>query len=241
MPAREYVVMQMAGEVGLNVPPTLLQRCGEREVFLIERFDRSGDPERPQRHLYASAHTVLGLDAQAIPGDARRSYLVLADQIRRWINDAPAHRTDLQELWRRMAYNALVGNGDDHPRNHGLIHTGTGWRLAPAFDITPQPNFARVLAMGVRADGSHDASAQSLLSACTHFGVDRQDAVHWLHHAAVHVAEHWERRMREAGVTVERAASFAPAFALATELAVAPNRLEMLADAPGSRAGKRGH
>lgn len=219
LPAREFVVMQLAGELNIQVPKILLERYGEREVFLTERFDRCGDPNRPQRHLFASAFTVLGLESKTMPGDARRSYLVLADEMRRWINDDSAIQVDLQELWRRMAYNALVGNGDDHPRNHGLIHDGTGWRLSKAFDITPLPNFTGILAMSVGPDGSQYGSVLNLLSACSHFGVDRREAAAWLGDAAVHVTQEWEQRLREQGVPAGHTAQFAPAFSLATELA----------------------
>lgn len=229
LPAREYVVMQMAGELDIRVPQILLKRHGGREVFLVERFDRCGDPLQPQRHLFASAHTVLGLEARTTPGDARRSYLVLADKMRRWIQDVPVLQNDLQELWRRMAYNALVGNGDDHPRNHGLIHNGTGWRLSRAFDITPLPKFVRILAMSVAANGSQEGSALNLLGSCAHFGVDLNQGVAWLGRAAVHVADHWEQRLRDSGVPTGQTAQFAPAFRLASELAEAPLLLEEIA------------
>ena len=229
LPAREYVVMQMAGELDIRVPQILLERHGGREVFLVERFDRCGDPLQPQRHMFASAHTVLGLEARTTPGDPRRSYLVLADRMRRWIQEVPALQDDLQELWRRMAYNALVGNGDDHPRNHGLIHDGTGWRLSRAFDITPLPKFVRILAMGVAADGSQEGSALNLLASCAHFGVDLNQGVAWLGRAAVHVAGHGEQRLRDSGVPAGQTAQFAPAFRLASELAETPRLLEEIA------------
>ncbi len=96
--------------------------------------------------------------------------------MRRWISDEAACQQDLHELWRRMAYNALVGNRDDHPRNHGLLHDGTGWRLSKAFDITPLPTFTGLLAMNVSADGSQICSAHSLLSSAPHFGMSLRDA-----------------------------------------------------------------
>lgn len=226
LPSREFVVMRMAGELGIQVPKTLLQQHGGREVFLVERFDRCGDPSRPQRHLFSSAHTVLGLEANTTPVDARRSYLVLAEQMRRWIADKAALQIDLQELWRRMAYNALVGNGDDHPRNHGLIHDGTGWRLSKAFDITPLPTFVRVLAMGVAADGSQDCSAPSLLRSCSHFGVDLPEAAAWLTGAARHIANEWQQRLRDNGVPAGHLAQFTPAFGLASDLAENPDLLD---------------
>jgi serine/threonine-protein kinase HipA len=241
LPAREFVVMQMAAELGMDVPPVRFVRHGNHEVFLIERFDRAGDPRRPQRHLYASARTVLGLDAGALPGDARRSYLVLADRLRRWVSDAQHCQQDLTELWRRMAYNALVGNKDDHPRNHGLLHTGQGWRLSPAFDITPLPSFVGLLALSVLPDGSQDCSAHNLLSVCSHFGVELPDAVAWLGDAAHHVAGHWQQRLRDQKVPDGSVGQFQPAFVLATELAEDPEQLATVAEQleAQSRRGKR--
>jgi serine/threonine-protein kinase HipA len=239
LPAREFVVMQMARELGLQVPDILLERHGEREVFLIERFDRCGDPLQPQRHLFASAHTVLGLEAKTQRGDPRRSYLVLAEEMRRWISDEAALKQDLQELWRRMAYNALVGNGDDHPRNHGLIHDGTGWRLSKAFDITPLPNFVGILAMSVSADGSQEASVLNLLGACAHFGVDLREAAAWLGDAAAHVAKGWEAGLRAAGVPAGHTAQFAPAFRLAAELAEDSGQMDEAISAI-ERQGRKG-
>ena len=69
LPAREYAVMQMASELGIQVPPIRLHRHGPHEAFLIQRFDRAGDPLRPERHLFASAHTVLGLPNNPLHGD----------------------------------------------------------------------------------------------------------------------------------------------------------------------------
>lgn len=226
LPAREFAVMRLAAELGLQVPEVRFETHAGHEVFLVERFDRTGHPLRPQRHLFASAHTVLGLDSSTLPGDARRSYLVLADRMRRWITDEAACQQDLHELWRRMAYNALVGNRDDHPRNHGLLHDGTGWRLSKAFDITPLPTFAGLLAMGVAADGSQTCTAQNLLGSAPHFGMGLSDAATWLGDAAAHVAQQWQPHLLALGVPAAHTAQFGPAFALATEWAEAPECLD---------------
>lgn len=239
MPAREYVAMQMAQDLGLRVPRTRLITHEQREIFLVERFDRTGDPHHPARHLFASARTVLGLPPATTSGDPRRSYLVLADRMRRWIPE-PAHlASDLQELWRRMVFNALVGNGDDHPLNHGLLHDGQGWRLSPAFDITPQPTFKGILALSVSPDGSQHASVPHLLASHTRFGLGLADAVTWLGNAARHVATQWERRFKDAGIPQPRIASFAPAFAMAIDIAESPQRLHACTEALG-QAERRG-
>lgn len=241
LPAREFAVMHMAAELELQVPEVQFEMHAGREVFLVERFDRTGNPLRPQRHLFASAHTVLRLDSSTLPGDARRSYLVLADHMRRWISDEAACQQDLHQLWRRMAYNALVGNRDDHPRNHGLLHDGAGWRLSKAFDITPLPTFTGLLAMNVSADGSQACSALSLLGSAPHFGLNLRDAAAWLGDAATHVANQWQSTLQSVGVPAAHTGQFQPAFALATELAEAPACLDeaLTAIEQTNRAGRK--
>jgi serine/threonine-protein kinase HipA len=226
LPAREFAAMRMAAELGLRVPEVLFEVHAGREIFLVERFDRTGNLLRPQRHLFASAHTVLGLDNSTLPGDARRSYIVLADRMRRWVPDEAACRRDLHELWKRMAYNALVGNRDDHPRNHGLLHDGTGWRLSKAFDITPLPTFNGLLSMSVSADGSQACTAQSLLGSAPYFGLGLHDAASWLGEAARHVAQHWQPKLQAVHVPASHAEQFEQAFALATELAQSLGQLD---------------
>lgn len=219
MPAREFVVMQLAGEVNLNVPAVEFRREGEREIYLVERFDRWGPPSRPGRYLFASAYTVLGLDEKSTRGDARRSYPIFAQLMGRWITDEKALQEDREELWRRMAFNALVGNHDDHPRNHGLINTGTGWRLSKAFDIIPFPEFSGTLAMDVTAEGSSECSLENLLASAPHFGLAIRDAASWLSDAAVLVAEHWRAKLIDNGVVRSYLDTLATAFRLSDDIA----------------------
>lgn len=207
MPAREYVTMTLAQKAGLDVAPVALHTFGSHQVLLVERFDRAGDPYRPQRRLFASAHTVLRLPLDAVRGDPRRSYLNLGDQLRVWGRGREDLGDQLRELWRRMAFNALVGNTDDHPLNHGLLHDGNaqrGWRLSPAFDITPamtlpaQPGDGPVLSMATCADGSARSGLQQLVDTAAHFGLDTDAAKAWLLATATLVAENWEPMLRSA-------------------------------------------
>lgn len=149
MPAREFVTMRLAEQAGLNVAPVKLHTFGVHQVLMVQRFDRDGDPYKPTRKVYASVQTVLRLRLDSVRGDPERSYLGLADRLRIWTNDgADDHRerlgAPLAELWKRMAFHALVGNTDDHALNTGLLFDRVGddaarmaWGLSPAFDITP--------------------------------------------------------------------------------------------------------
>lgn len=201
MPAMEYTAMLLAAQSSIVVPPILLKTAGANQAFMIERFDRGANPEKPQRRLFASAHAALALPLDAVRGDLRRSYLVLADQLRTWARhnvDKTLVDEQLQELWRRMVFNALVGNVDDHPRNHGFLHDGQNWSLSPAFDITPRPFSGIALAMATGPAGGEDASVARLLASAEHFGVPLLDAAAYLQDTSARIANSWEATLREA-------------------------------------------
>jgi len=215
LPHKEFVVMSLARASGIRTPVVRLDPVGEHVVYLCERFDRSGDPRKPARKLYASAHTVLRLDLDAVKGDSKRSYLGLGDEMRVWCRHSPHLGPDLQELWRRMAFNALVGNSDDHPRNHGLLFEDGVWRLAPAFDITPISNFVRVLSMATGVDDSSAVTVQRLLAVCGRFELDVGDAATWLADTATLVVSTWEADLRRVGVSEPAIRATESAFSFA--------------------------
>lgn len=219
LPGKEYVVMRRAGESGIRTPAVRLETVGKHVVYLVERFDRAGDPNKPERKLYASAHTVLRLDIDTVKGDPKRSYLALGDEMRVWCRRSPYLVADLQELWKRMAFNALVGNSDDHPKNHGLLYEGDHWRLAPAFDITPLANFRKVLAMATAVDGSCAVSVPSLLATSPRFELGVEEAAAWLSKTASCVANTWESDLRGVGVSEPAIKEAASSFSFALEVA----------------------
>lgn len=126
--AWEYVVHQLAIQSGIDVPAARLLRLNsEFHTFCVQRFDRA----RGARRFYASAMTLLRKEQSE-----GTSYLELA-QFLRANGDGANAGVDLEQLFRRVAFNVAVGNRDDHLRNHGFILAATGWRLAPAFDVNP--------------------------------------------------------------------------------------------------------
>lgn len=207
MPAMEYTTMRLAALAEITAAPVELKSVGRHQALMVERFDRIGALDKPQRRLFASAHTVLQLPAAATRGDhPGRSYLALADRMRVWCRQSPTLEMDLQELWKRMAFNALVGNTDDHPRNHGLLNDKGGWHLAPAFDITPiwmppsqgQGASMPSLAMATGEGTSGDVEPSRLLESAPHFGLKPEDAASYLGRASKLIVEHWEKMMRDA-------------------------------------------
>jgi serine/threonine-protein kinase HipA len=129
--AWEMVLHELAKACGIHVSEARLQKfSGKHHTFLSKRFDRANDQRRIH---FASAMTLLGLQdgADHVEGVG---YLDLVGFI---MQNCPEAKEDLEQLWRRMVFNILVSNTDDHLRNHGFILTDTGWRLSPAYDMNP--------------------------------------------------------------------------------------------------------
>ncbi|MDA3804858.1 type II toxin-antitoxin system HipA family toxin [Clavibacter sp. CT19] len=126
--AWEAAVLDVMGEVGIDVPPHDTKRITvdgtRRTVLFLRRFDRGADGVRIP---YMSAMTAL----EATDGDGGDWVDV--------VDFAQVAGADVTELWRRAVFGALVGNLDDHLRNHGFLREGTAWALAPAFDVNPVP------------------------------------------------------------------------------------------------------
>lgn len=126
--AWESLAHDLAESSGIDVPPARTCIFGdENHTFCVKRFDRTGE----RRRFYASAMAMLRKDESE-----GTSYLDIAE----FLHHRGAKQfvaADLEQLFRRVAFNVAIGNRDDHLRNHGFILTENGWRLAPAFDVNP--------------------------------------------------------------------------------------------------------
>jgi len=120
--------VQLARSAGIDVPDTdLLDVAGPARTFATRRFDRTA----AGRRLYASALTLTGRTTSE-----GADYADIARAITASVATVSV-RDDLAQLYRRMTFNVVAGNRDDHLRNHGFLRTPAGWRLAPAFDMNP--------------------------------------------------------------------------------------------------------
>ncbi len=128
--AWEHLAYRLAVDSGINMAESRLEHiAGPYHTFFTKRFDR----ERHARIHFASAMTMTGKNEELIR-DETPSYLDIVEFIQfSGINV----EEDLHQLWRRIVFNILISNTDDHLRNHGFILTNKGWRLSPAFDINP--------------------------------------------------------------------------------------------------------
>lgn len=166
----EYAFMKMAGDCGLHVEDCELDVVAGQPVFFAKRFDQSS--HTPVHYLSACAlvnlHRVNPNDMQS-----RASYSEIAHLIRK-ISAAP--KQDLSELYGRMTFNVLIGNTDDHMKNHGFLHAGKGlYRLSPAFDILPHPGQVQQHALIIGAHG-FDSSLENLLSDVSAYGLNKDEA-----------------------------------------------------------------
>lgn len=124
----EVLAMTLAAKAGINAARARLQDVAGRPVALISRFDRQDGTRLP----FLSAMSLLGLN----DGD-EATYTDIAECIRMYSSEPTK---DLHELWRRIVFNVLIGNLDDHLRNHGFLYDSENkWRLSPAYDLNPVP------------------------------------------------------------------------------------------------------
>jgi hypothetical protein len=138
---------------------------GDRNALLVKRFDRIPREDGSARARMLSALKLLR--AEDTHRD-RWSYVLLAKELRR-ISARPAE--EARELFKRMVFNALITNTDDHPRNHAVIAPEHEWRLSPAYDLIPFPAVSeerRDLALTIRDYGRY-ANATNALSQCSAF------------------------------------------------------------------------
>lgn len=161
VPRWEATAMALARAAGIHVPPSELHEVHGRPVFVMHRFDRD---EAMRRLPFISAMTALG----ASDGDVR-SYIELLDLLRQ---DGVAPDQDAAELWRRMVFNVLISNTDDHLRNHGYLREPGGWRLAPAYDLNPMPVDVKPRHHALTLDETDDASSiDTVVSVAEYFGL----------------------------------------------------------------------
>ena len=162
----EAVVLKLAETAGIPVSDYEVTYIAERPVLLLRRFDRIAGARVP----YLSAMSMLGAQDHE-----HHSYLEIVDALQRHGAEA---RADMAQLWRRVVFNVLVSNTDDHLRNHGFLYQKQdGWRLSPAFDLNPVPINAghRILTTAIDLD-DNEASLELALSVAGHFRLTLSDA-----------------------------------------------------------------
>jgi serine/threonine-protein kinase HipA len=165
----EHLAHQLAEKAGINAAKTRAIATGDKyHTLLSKRFDRTDDGRRIH---FASAMTLLGL-ADGDDATNGYGYLDIVDFIVQHCCDVEAN---LQELFRRVAFNICIGNTDDHFRNHGFLLTTRGWTLSPAYDMNPTLNNHQSLMITANTNRS---DLGLLLDACEEYMLTRTTAEH---------------------------------------------------------------
>lgn len=197
----EAVALSIAGQAGIEVPKWRLETVDGRPVLLLKRFDRDHDERIP----FISAMTLL----QASDNEPR-SYIEFVDMLKQC---GAAPEQDLAELWRRIVFNVLISNTDDHLRNHGFLHPNTrGWRLSPAYDLNPVPTDIkpRILTTFIDLeDGT--ASLRLALKVAPYFGLTDDDAKSIAHDVGLAVGQ-WKKEALRLGLNQTQILRMSSAF-----------------------------
>ncbi len=195
----EHAMLTLAQACGLNTAQSKVVTVGGRDILMVRRFDREKVEAGYTRARMVSALTLLRTEDSHRTRD-RWSYILLAEELRRVSADP---KRDARELFRRMCFNALISNSDDHPRNHAVIARSRDWRLSPAYDLTPTTPVSlerRDLALTV-GDFGRAATAENLMSQSARFLLDRAEAEASVSAIEDQVKASWYDMAREQGVS----------------------------------------
>jgi len=206
----EHAMLRLAQACGISAAESHLATAGGRDVLLVKRFDRRKTAQGYERARMASGLTLLRADETHRTPETW-SYVTLAEELRR---ASAQPRKDAAELFRRMCFNALISNTDDHPRNHAVVAWGRDWTLSPAFDLIPSVPVSierRDLAM-VCGDAGRHANAENLLSQHARFLLDREEAAAILTEIERCVARQWYDVARAGGVSAQDCGRISDAF-----------------------------
>lgn len=190
----EFIAMRLAKLAGAEVAEVSLEKSAKKDVLLIERFDRMYTKKGWQRKNIISALTIFEFDEIL---DARfTSYELLAEKIRYSFYDASK---TLKELYMRLVINILVGNTDDHARNHAAFWDGKMLKLTPAYDICPQPRTGGEASQAMLIHGSNRMSQlRECIAAAPQFQLSRKDAIMTIEDIANKIIKNWKTVCEEA-------------------------------------------
>ena len=189
----EFIAMRLATLAGLNVAPVKLVKAANKDVLLIERFDRIPKGNDWSRKAMVSALTLFGLDDMM----ARyASYETFAEIIRHRFTDPKA---TLKEIFSRLVFNILCGNTDDHARNHAAFWNGNELTLTPAYDICPQGRTGNEASQAMLISGNNN---RSQLKTCTetahHFLLSTEETQNIFSELSASIEQHWNNACEEA-------------------------------------------
>lgn len=196
----EVLALHLAKRCGIDAASSQVIDSDGIPVALIKRFDRNS----PKRLMYLSANSLLQAKSHQ-----QYTYEDIASLIR---TISPKAKYDLGQLWRRMIFNILINNVDDHLKNHGFLHTiGDQWVLAPAFDLNPFPDKMRALKTWISQQSGEFASLDEALAISKSFELSNKEAKVILSEMRPIVST-WKSIAQNLGMNARDIDQYAPAF-----------------------------
>jgi serine/threonine-protein kinase HipA len=252
LPHVECAMLKLAALVGIRACESEVWHLPDarRSALLVKRFDRVASPSGVCRKGFISAHALLRLDLTPpvpsevlnfgtrgfSPSTLRKSYVSFAAEMQKWCGSQEAHLAARQELWRRIVFNGLIKNADDHSKNHGLLCDDMQhqhWQLSPAFDLVAHPYAPEhtALAMAYRYVPAPRRGPQApprvvtrvdsqdlIAAACEHYGYGEVEARDFLRFAGGTVTNTWRDLMATEGIPESEIERYRGAFSFAEKL-----------------------
>lgn len=198
----EHFSHLLAIKAGVNAATTKVLSTNDKyHTLLSRRFDRT---EAGKRIHFASAMTMLGF-TDGDNATTGHGYLDIVDFILQSCTNVEAN---LQELYRRVAYNICIGNSDDHFRNHGFLLTAKGWTLSPAYDMNPTLNEYQSLLI---SSSSNKADLKILLDVCEDYMLNREVAERIIFEV-VDAVRDWQKLAVKIGISKREIGLFGEVF-----------------------------
>lgn len=199
----EVLAMNLASKAGIRTAPARVEMIKDTPVAIIRRFDRTANGDRIP---YMSAATMLQISGR----DDDHAYTELVDAL---LQEGVDPVADIQELWRRLVFNFLICNTDDHLRNTGFLYDARnhGWRLAPAFDLNPMPGDRRESKTWLTEESGVIDSRKMLMEGASYFRLNLEQAEDIWNEVAHAVAE-WRSMAKATGMRDTDLIDFSSAF-----------------------------
>ena len=212
----EFATLKLAQLCEIAVPEIKLESLADSSVFMIKRFDREKLQNGYARTHFVSALTLLGKDETESLG---ASYLEILEAIAKY-GSGNLEKMKL-ELFRRMVFNVIVHNNDDHLRNHGFVYRNGGYRLSDAYDIVPSPSFTFERYQHLRIGKQGRLSTlTNALSQCEAFGLTRQEG-HDIVRTMLAITGRWQDIFMRYGVSKKDIGLLGTAFRSPSDMGLA--------------------
>ncbi len=206
----EHAMLALARACGITSSESRIINISGRDILLVKRFDREKIQDGYLRSRMISALTLLRAEDN-YTGRDKWSYILFVEELRRCCSEP---KKESLELFKRMCFNALISNIDDHPRNHAIIAKDHHWKLSPAYDLTvslPVSIERRDLAM-ICGDYGRFANATNILSQCARFMLEKEQAESIVQNMENQIRSTWYSTARTAGVSERDCEKIKPAF-----------------------------